>query len=206
MWLWEGQPELSPTLAELVDARIGRAPTSVRGVLDALAVSEPLDADILGNLTGPEAVAEAESLGLVRVDSRAHPAAVWLAHPLFGEVRRTGSLRLRRLRGRIATELARKPTTDPRDHCGARCSPGVQISTCPELLLAAASSAMQLLDLKLAEALAEHAVRGRRTPCQIAHATTIMWQQRGADAEKILVELADPTSGPAGLRLRSFAP
>ena len=199
MWLWEGQPELSPTLAELVDARIGRAPTSVRGVLDALAVSEPLDADILGNLTGPEAVAEAESLGLVRVDSRAHPAAVWLAHPLFGEVRRTGSLRLRRLRGRIATELARKPTTDPRDHLRrAVLTLESDLAPDPELLLAAASSAMQLLDLKLAEALAEHAVAaGGGLRAQIAHATTIMWQQRGADAEKILVELADPTSGPA---------
>jgi hypothetical protein len=68
----------------------------------------------------------------------------------------------------------------------------------PELLLAAASSAMQLLDLKLAEALAEHAVAaGGGLHAQIAHATTIIWQQRGADGETILVELADRTSGPA---------
>ena len=67
----------------------------------------------------------------------------------------------------------------------------------PELLLAAASSAMQLSDLRLAEALAEHAVAaGGGLHAQIAHATTIIWQQRGADAETILVELADPTSGP----------
>lgn len=79
--MWDGQPALSPTLAEFLEAQIGQAPMQVRGVLDVLAVSEPLDADILATLTGPEAVVEAESLGLVRVDSGVRPAAVRLATP-----------------------------------------------------------------------------------------------------------------------------
>jgi DNA-binding CsgD family transcriptional regulator len=212
VWLWEGRPAVSPALAELVDARIGQAPTSVQGVLDALAVSEPLDADILGDLAGPDAVAEAESLGLVRVDSHGHPAAVWLAHPLFGEVRCTSSLQRRRLRGRIAEQLARKATTDPRDLLRrATLTIDSDLTPDPDLLLAAASSAMQLMDLVLAETLAEQAVAaGGGLAAQIVHALTMTWQERGADAEKILADLADQTSGPARtqiaiLRAMNFA-
>jgi DNA-binding CsgD family transcriptional regulator len=212
VWVWDGQPALSPTLAEFLEAQIGQAPTPVRGVLDVLAVSEPLDADILATLTGPEAVVEAESLGLVRVDSGVRPAAVRLAHPMFGEVRRNASLHLRRLRGRIVTELLRRPRTDPRDLVRlAALSIESDLAPDAELLLAAASAAMQLLDLGLAETLAERAVAcGGGLDAQIAHAMTITWQERGMDAESILAELADATSGPAQnqvaiLRATNFA-
>ena len=70
VWLWDGNPKLSPTLAELLEARISQVPASVRDVLDALAVAEPLDTDVLATITDPDALAEAESLGLVRVDTR----------------------------------------------------------------------------------------------------------------------------------------
>ena len=213
MWLWEGRPELSPTLAELVEAHIGRAPRPVRDVLDALAVTEPLDTDVLAAVADPDALAEAESLGLVRIDySPVRPATVRLAHPMLGEVRRTGSLRLRRLRGRIAGELARKSETDPRDLVRrAMLTVESDLTPDPEFLLAAASSAMQLLDLKLAEVLAEHAVAADGgLAAQIVHAMTMTWQERGDDAEKILAELADRTSGPvrtqiAILRATNFA-
>ena len=212
MWMWEGQPSVSPALAELVDTQIGQAPASVRAVLDALAVSEPLDVDILGNLTGPDAVTEAEALGLVRVDAHAHPATVWLAHPLFGEVRCSSSLQLRRLRGRIAVELARKATADPRDLLRrAALTVDSDLTPDPELFLTAASSAMQLMDLALAETLAEHAIAaGGGLGAQLVLAMTVTWQERGADAEKILAELADRTSGPARtqiaiLRATNFA-
>lgn len=33
MWMWDGQPAVSPALAEFVDTQIGRAPASVRAVL-----------------------------------------------------------------------------------------------------------------------------------------------------------------------------
>jgi DNA-binding NarL/FixJ family response regulator len=212
VWLWDGQPTVSPTLVELLEARVGQTPTSVRGVLDALAVTEPLDADILANVAGPDALTEAESLSLISVDPSVRPASVRLAHPMLGEVRRTGSLRMRRLRGRIATELARKATTDPRDLV-RRAALTLESDLAPdaELLLAAASAAMQLLDLQLAETLAERAVAAGGGPeAKIAHAMAITWQERGVEAEKILAELADATSGPARthiavLRATNFA-
>ena len=47
VWLWDGQPQLSPTLAELLEARMTDVPRSVHEVLDALAVAEPLETDVL---------------------------------------------------------------------------------------------------------------------------------------------------------------
>jgi DNA-binding NarL/FixJ family response regulator len=198
VWIWDGRPALSPTLVELLQARIAEAPRSVRDVLDALAVTEPLDADILANVVDPDALAEAESLGLVRVDSNAHPAAVWLAHPLFGEVRRTDSLRLRRLHGSIATELARRPTTDPRDLVRrAVLTIESDLVLDPELLLAAGGCALQLGDLNLAETLAQQAATAGGGPAaRVVQAMAITWQERGADAEAILGELARETCGP----------
>jgi DNA-binding NarL/FixJ family response regulator len=212
MWLWEGQPALSPTLAELVEAGIARAPRPVRDVLDALAATEPLATDILEAVTDRDAVVEAESLGLVRIDSDVMPATARLAHPLFGEVRRTNSVRLQRLRGRLATELAREGSPDPRDLV-RRAVLTIESDLTPsaELLVAAAGAAMQLLDLRLAEVLAERAVAaGGGYEAKIAHAMAITWQERGMDAETILAELADATSGPvqtqvALLRALNFA-
>lgn len=197
VWLWNGQPRLSPTLAELLEARMTEVPASVHEVLDALAVAEPLETTVLESIADADALAEAESLGLVAVDSSVRPASVRLAHPLLGEVRRTGSLRLARLRGRIAVELARKGSTDPRDLI-RRAVLLIESDRTPdsELLLAAAAAAMQLLDHRLAETLAERAVAVGGGPwANIARAMAITWQERGAEAEEVLAEQAEHASG-----------
>ena len=212
VWLWEGQPRLSPTLAELVGARMAQVPGAVRDVLDALAVAEPLDSDLLEAVTEGDALAEAESLSLISVDHSVQPASVRLAHPLLGEVGRTGSLQMRRLRGRVAAELARRGSTDPRDLVRrAALSVDSDLAPDPNLLLAATSAAMQFGDLRLAETLAERAVAaGGGLPAKTVQAMAITWQERGIDAEAILCELAAGTSGPtraqiAILRAMNFA-
>ena len=212
VWLWDGEPELSPTLADLLEARISQVPRSVRDVLDVLAVAEPMETHVLEAITDGDAVAEAESLGLISVDLRVHPASVRLAHPLLGEVCRSGSLQMRRLRGRIVTELANVGSTDPRDLVRqAVLTMESDLAPDPELVLAATSAAMQLGDLKLAEMLAGRAVAaGGGLPAKIVQAMAITWQERGTDAEVILAELADETCGPtraqiAILRAMNFA-
>lgn len=212
VWLWDGEPELSPTLADLLEARIAQVPRSVRDVLDALAVAEPMETQVLEAITDPDAVAEAESLGLISVDPHVRPASVRLAHPLLGEVRRRGALQMRRWRGRIVTELARVGSTDPR-HLVRRAVLTMEsdLAPDPELVLSATSAAMQLGDLKLAEVLAQRAVAaGGGQPARIMQAMAITWQERGTDAEAILAELAGETSGPtraqiAVLRAMNFA-
>lgn len=208
VWMWDGQPRLSPTLAQVLETRIGQVPLPVRDVLDALAVTEPLDIDILTELTDTEAIAEAESLGLVRIDA----PAVRLAHPMLGEVRRTDSPRMRRLHGRIATELARRPSTDPRDAVRrVMLVLESDLPPDPALLNAATSAAIQLTDMRLAESLAERAVAaGGGLEAKIAHAMALIWQERGPQAEAVLAELADETDGPlrvqiALLRALNFA-
>jgi DNA-binding CsgD family transcriptional regulator len=199
VWLWDGNPALPPTLAEILEARIAQVPTAVRGVLDALAVAEPLDTDVLATVTDADALAEAESLGLVSVNSCVQPAAARLAHPMIGEIRRTDSIRLQRLRGRIARELARKGDTDPRDLVGrAVLTIESDLVADADLLVAAASAAAQLYDARLAQRLAEHAVAaGGGVEAKITYATANIWLQRPSEAETILAELADHTTGPA---------
>jgi DNA-binding CsgD family transcriptional regulator len=197
VWLWDGQPRLSPTLAELVEARMTEVPTSVHEVIDALAIAEPLETDVLEAISDADALGEAESLGLISVDHSMRPASVRLAHPLLGEVRHTGTLRLQRMRGRIATELARKASTDPRDLI-RRAVLTIESDLTPdsELLLAAASAAMHLLDHRLGETLAERAVAVGGGPwAKIAHAMAITWQERGVEAEAVLAEQAEQATG-----------
>jgi DNA-binding NarL/FixJ family response regulator len=212
IWLWDGQPRLSPTLVELLETRIAQVPRAVCDVLDALAVAEPLESDVLEAIADSDGLTEAESLGLISVDPTVRPASVRLAHPMLGEVRRTGSVRQRQLRGRIATELARKGSTDPR-HLVRRAVLTVESDLTPDpaLLNAATWAAMQLLDLRLAESLAERAVAaGSGIGAKITQVMALTWQERGQDAERVLAELADQASGPfraqiALLRALNFA-
>jgi hypothetical protein len=197
VWLWNGRPTLSPTLTELLEARISQVPMPVREVIDALAVAEPLDTALLAAVTDSDALADAEMLGLISVDPSVRPPSVRLAHPLLGEIQNTSSLRLRRLRGRIATELARKGSTDPRDQI-RRAVLTIESDLPPdsELLLSAAAAAMQLLDHRLAETLAERAVAVGGGPwANIARAMAITWQERGSEAEAVLAEQAEQASG-----------
>ncbi|OBJ36848.1 hypothetical protein A5630_06175, partial [Mycolicibacterium mucogenicum] len=197
VWLWEGQPKLSPTLAELIESRMRAVPASVLEVIDALVIDEPMESDVLEAITDPDALAEAESLGLVAVDTSVRPATVRLAHPMLGEVRRGGSLRLRRLRGRIAAELARRESSDPRFLIRrAALTVDSDLTAEPELLLAAAAAAMQLLDHRLGETLAARAVAVGGGPwARIAQAMAITWQERGVEAEAVLAEQAAQSTG-----------
>ncbi len=212
MWLWEGHPKLSPTLAELLASRTSQVPDAVGDVLDALALAEPLNVDVLESISNAEALSEAESLSLITVDLSAHPASVRLAHPMLGEVRRARSLRLQRLRGRIADELAQRKSTDPRNLLRrAALTIESDLPPDPALLFDATSAALQLGDLRLAEDLARHAESaGGGAPARLVQAMAITWQERGADAEAILAGLAAETDGAlrtqvAILRAMNFA-
>ncbi|MDG5484098.1 LuxR C-terminal-related transcriptional regulator [Mycolicibacterium gadium] len=212
VWLWDGHPRLSSTLAELLEARISQAPDAVRDVLDALAVAEPLESDILETIADSDALAQAESLGLISVDTSVRPTSVRLAHPMLCDVTHTGTVRMRRLRGRIATELARKDSVEPRQLV-RRAALMIDSDLAPHtaVLLAAASAAMQLGDLRLAETLAERAVSvGGGLEAKLIEAMAITWQERGTDSEAILAELAGETEAPiraqiATLRAMNFA-
>jgi hypothetical protein len=82
--------------------------------VDVLAVGEPIGLASLSRITDPAAVEEADMGGLITLETGDAGVEVWVAHPLYGEVRRerVAPTRLRRLRGLVATELAKSDDCD----------------------------------------------------------------------------------------------
>lgn len=193
VWRWCGDLQVSPGLAELVEARMGAFPRPVRDVIDVLAVSEPLDVSLLGQVTDPAAVEDAETRGLVAIEPDGREMQARVAHPMYGEVRRAriGQLRARRLRGRIATALAGSRA----EHVGDTLRRAVLLMDSdlppdPALLLNAARSALAHFDLDLGERLARAAAEASGDfDARLTHAFALIWLARGDEAERLLSDL-----------------
>jgi len=93
-WRWTGDPVVPPSLVEFIEARIGALTGSVSDVIDTLAVAEPLPLRSLARLTDPDAIEEADIRGLITLHEQDGGAEVRLAHPPYGEVRRTPQSRI----------------------------------------------------------------------------------------------------------------
>ncbi|MFE4173832.1 LuxR C-terminal-related transcriptional regulator [Streptomyces sp. NPDC056909] len=160
VWRWSGKSLVSPQLADLVALRMGDLSEPVQAAVDLLAVGEPLGVSMLTGLTDATAVERAETAGLVSVEQEGRRLQVRLAHPIYGEVRRTamGLLRARRLRGRISEALARTGARRADDTL-RRAVLAVDSDLDPDkhLLTEAAGRAAQLCDLPLAVRLGQAA-------------------------------------------------
>jgi DNA-binding CsgD family transcriptional regulator len=199
VWRWLGDPVVPPGLAELIESRIGALSTSVSDVVDALAVGEPIELASLARITGPAAVEEADMRGLITLETVDAGVEVWVAHPLYGEVRRerAAPTRLRRLRGLVATELAK---SDDRDDVRvvvrrATLSLDSDLEPDPDLLVRAARGAVWLPNLQLADRLADAAIRaGGAAEANFIRAHALSWLGRGQEADAVLAgtrELTD---------------
>ncbi len=104
LWRWSGRPELATSLIELIDERIGQLDDTVRMVVEAVALAEPIGVEEVIAATGQQAVELAEDRGLIRIDTDDRRRMVRLGHPLYGEVvrGRCGVIRSRRLLARLA--------------------------------------------------------------------------------------------------------
>jgi DNA-binding CsgD family transcriptional regulator len=185
VWQWSGQPQLSPGLAELVQARMGRLPDEQREVVEVLAFGEPLGVPLLVRLTDAVAVEQAEACGLIEVSADGRRLQARLAHPLYGEVQRAriGRLRARRLHGRIAAALGEAGGRRADDTLRrATLAVDSDLPCDPELLTTAARRAAELLALPLAERLARAAVTtGGDFESQLTFASVLVWSARKAD-------------------------
>ena len=103
-WRWTGRLTLAPSLADLVDARIGGLTPGIRDVLELVSFGEPVGLTLLLRGAEPVDVEEAEERGLIRVIADDRRREVRLAHPLYGEVvrRRCPVTRSRRLLAGLA--------------------------------------------------------------------------------------------------------
>ena len=190
-WQWIGEPIVPRGLVELIEARIGALPSAVGDVLDTLAVGEPIELGTLRRITDPAAIEEADIRGLITLDHVDAGIEVRVAHPLYGEVRRrrAPSTRLRRLRGRVAAELANSPDSNDLRVVVRRATLSLDsdVDAESDLLIAAAKGAVWLADLSLAERLAVAAIRaGAGTEASFIRAHALSWLFRGTDAEHVL--------------------
>jgi DNA-binding CsgD family transcriptional regulator len=193
-WRWSGDPIVAPGLVELIESRIGDLPAPVADVIDALAVGEPIGLAALTRITDPASVEEADTRGLIMLEPAVGGVEVRVAHPLYGEVRRkrAGPIRLRRLRGLVATELA---TSDDRDDVGvvvrrAALSLDSDLTPDADLLVRAAHGAVWLADLPLADRLAQAAIgAGAGAEANFVRAHALSWLSRGEEAEALLAEI-----------------
>jgi DNA-binding CsgD family transcriptional regulator len=106
-WTWLPGGVVPSSVCELIDHQMGDLSDALADTVDLLSVAEPLTLRMLEDIVGRETVEHAEMRGLIAVDGR-DELVVRLAHPLYAEVRRlrAGHIRLRRLRGVVASRLA----------------------------------------------------------------------------------------------------
>ena len=157
MWSWTGDPLGFTKLAELVTSQMGALSEPLADVVDLLTVAGPLDCDLLPEVVGFPAVDEAQARGLVALEHDANRAVARLAHPLYGEVRRSkaSGMRARRLRGRVVQALGDAAVRDSHDLI-RRALLLLDSDLPPDgtLFTRAAGAAMGLLNPVLAERLA----------------------------------------------------
>jgi DNA-binding NarL/FixJ family response regulator len=188
-WRWSGTPSVSPSLVELVEQQIGMVPEDVRDVVDLTAVSEPVDREVLATLSALETIEAAEQRGLIAISSTTD--AVYVGHPLYGEIRlaQCGSQRLRRLRGRLASAMAQADSADPL-RLGLLWLDS-DLPPDPAILLRAAHISAARLDLGLAERLPRAAVDASPTPTtKVTLAYILVLRAKGQAADEILNTLS----------------
>jgi DNA-binding NarL/FixJ family response regulator len=193
-WRWTGDPIMPPNLVELIESRIGVLPASVGDVIDALAVAEPIELSALTRITGPAAVEEADTRGLITLEPVVGGVEVRVAHELYGEVRRNRAARtrLRRLRGLVAAELGASDDRDDIRVVVRRATLSLDSDFTPDadLLVRAAHGAVWLADLSLAGRLAEAAIRAGAGPeANFVRAHALSWLSRGEEAEAVLADV-----------------
>ena len=193
-WGWIGDPVVAPSLVDLIESRIGVLRPPVSDVIDVLAVGEPIELASLRTITDPAAIEEADMRGLITVEPVDGGMEVRVAHPLYGEVRRNRAapLRLRRLRGLVAAELA---AADDRDDVRvvmrrATLSLDSDLEPDPDLFIRAAQGAAWYSDMPLAERLADAAIRaGGGAEASFVRAYALMVLDRGQQADVVLADI-----------------
>ncbi len=201
-WRWLGDPVLPPSLVELIEERIGGLRREVSDVIDALAVGEPLELGSLTRITEPAAVEDADIRGLIALDQVGDRVEARLAHPLYGEVRRSRAAvtRLRRLRGLVAAELA---TSGDRDDIGmvvrrAMLILDSDLEPDPDLFIRAARGAVWLWEFPLADRLTAAAIlAGGAADAKLIRAYALSCTGRGGEADALLGDIQAGELGDA---------
>jgi len=107
VWMSDGGVAVSQSLSDMVGRQLGRLTPGLALVIDTLSLCEPLEVDVLCDVVRREDLEVAEQMHLVTVERDRNKLMARLAHPLFGELRRAGSVR--------------SPTATCAPRCAGRC-------------------------------------------------------------------------------------
>lgn len=179
----------------LIDGFLAGVAPGVREVLNNLAVAEPLPKVDLAALTCEEAVADAQAAGAVWISDRDGGELVYAGHPRYAAAARAalGSDAIAKLCSAVVAQLSQHPS----DHVSDRLRLAVLAldSDAGQPLndaVAAATEALRLGDVKLAERLARAALeRSGELAARLPLATALGWQGRGREADTVLAAV-DP--------------
>lgn len=199
LWVWTGDPEVSPTLLELIEHNIGRHDPGIVDVLDAVAIADPVELVVLKSLVEVDAIEAAEAQGLIVIDGNENVAR--LAHPMFGDARRRLCPAVRReaLSGRLADAIAEFCPESPHQvvRRAILTADGGDLGD-GALFIEAAAAALHLLDTPLAVRLAAKAVEASGSvPARLMHAMAVMTAGHAEEGDRLLVELEPVTEDVA---------
>jgi len=193
LWRWHGALEPTGRLLDLMEARIGQLDEAERGLLELVALGEPLGWSLLEPVeaTGAERLVRR---GVLAAEQDRRRLVVRLAHPLFGEAVRTRmppaqtAAHYRRLADALEATGMRR-AGEPLRVAFWRLESGGSAS--PDLLLGAWRIAEDLGDDVLAERLARAAVDADGGfEAELALAWALNHQMRLVEAEAVLASLA----------------
>jgi DNA-binding CsgD family transcriptional regulator len=161
IWAPRGALTAPERLAELIGSRLAGLPAATMAVAELLAVAEPLGLALLGKVTDPEGLEDAEAQGLVQIRQDGRRTEAWLAHPMYGEVLRHSIPRSRQRRMLATVAVAIEAAGARRREDLLRLGrwqlesggPGD-----PDLLTRAARRAQEVYDLDLSARLAQAAL------------------------------------------------
>jgi DNA-binding CsgD family transcriptional regulator len=192
-WEWTPGHNFSSSLIELVEANIGDMPDEIRDVVDLVAVAEPVDRATVSGVVERASLEAAEERGLIHASPDNDTLSV--GHPLYGQVRRShcGPLRLRRLRGVIAAEMARadNPSTADPLRLGLLWLES-DLPPDADILTRAAMIARSRLDLDTAERLAQAAADANAgVVTKLLLAYIYFMREKGAETKAVLDEIGD---------------
>ena len=107
VWRLVGPFVTTPRLQDLIESRLRALGPEVAGVLDALAVWEPLGLSMLEAMAGGQPLEELDRAGILAVRTDGRRQEVTFAHPLYGEILRDRipALTRRRLLGELVDRV-----------------------------------------------------------------------------------------------------
>jgi DNA-binding CsgD family transcriptional regulator len=192
-WRLAERPPPSESLAELIGARMSGLDEDERHVIELLALGEPLRLNELVALTGEEAAASVEVLGMVSVEGAGTAGTIRLAHPLYGDTVRASLPVIRAAqtcRQLASTVQARRDRSREDALLIARwlLDAGDPVPT--ELTIEAATAALAAGDPELGERLGRMALEaGAGVAAALLVARACAVRQRYAEAEEVLAPL-----------------